>query len=189
MMLSGFSRRHGYPRCQEGPEPFPYCRVSAQGADFPAPLSAYALQPAIPSAGGGVTPASPRRSCRQCRNVHRLSICLAFRLIIRDRLTPGRLTSPGNPWPCGGGGSRPPYRYLCLHLLFLTLHRGSRLRLRRWTGMLPYRCQTTSRGFGAQLHTRLLSMPDPSTSELLRTLWMNGCFQANMLAVMGKRPR
>ena len=29
-------------------------------------------------------------------------------------------------------------------------------------------------------------MPDPSTSELLRTLWMNGCFQANMLAVMGK---
>ena len=126
MMLSGFSRRHGYPRCPEGPEPFRYCQVSAQGADFPAPLSAYALQPAIPSAGGGVTPASPRRSCRQCRNIHRLSICLAFRLIIRDRLTPGRLTSPGNPWPCGGGGSRPPYRYLCLHLLFRTLHPPSR---------------------------------------------------------------
>ena len=51
--------------------------------------------------------------------------------------------------------------------------------------MLPYRYYV-SRGFSAWLDTRLLSMPDPSTSELLRTLWMNGCFQANMLAVMGK---
>ena len=59
------------------------------------------------------------------------SICVAVRLIIRVRLTPGRLTSPGNPWSCGGGGSRPPYRYLCLHLLFQTLHGGSRLPLRR----------------------------------------------------------
>ena len=59
------------------------------------------------------------------------SICVAFRLIIRGRLTPGRLTSPGNPWSYGGGGSRSPYRYLCLHLLFRPLHRGSRLRLRR----------------------------------------------------------
>ena len=59
------------------------------------------------------------------------SICLAFRLIIRFRLTPGRLTSPGNPWSYGEGESHPLYRYLYLHLLFLTLHRGSRLRLRR----------------------------------------------------------
>ena len=59
------------------------------------------------------------------------SICLAFRLIIRLRLTPGRLTSPGNPWSYGGGESHPPYRYLCLHLLFQTLHGGSRLPLRR----------------------------------------------------------
>ena len=54
------------------------------------------------------------------------SICLAFRLIIRLRLTPGRLTSPGNPWSYGGGESHPPYRYLCLHLLFRTLHGRSR---------------------------------------------------------------
>ena len=32
-------------------------------------------------------------------------------------------------------------------------------------------------------YTRLLSMQGLSTSELLRTLWMNGCFQANILAV------
>ena len=54
------------------------------------------------------------------------SICLAIRLIIRIRLTPGRLTSPGNPWSCGERESHPLYRYLCLHLLFLTLHGRSR---------------------------------------------------------------
>ena len=53
-----------------------------------------------------------------------------------------------------------------------------------WNAPLPI--HKVSRGFSAWLDTRLLSMPDPSTSELLRTLWMNGCFQANMLAVMGK---
>ena len=38
-------------------------------------------------------------------------------------------------------------------------------------------------------YTRLLSTPRPSTSELLRTLRMNGCFQANILAVTGARLR
>ena len=46
------------------------------------------------------------------------SICIASRLIIRHRLTPGRTTLPGNPWSYGGGESHPPYRYLYLHLLF-----------------------------------------------------------------------
>lgn len=99
---------------------------SARGAGLPAPLGAYTLQPAIPSAGGGSTPASPRRTRGRCRNVDRPPVCIALRLIIRARLTPGRQTSPGNPWPCGGGGSHPPCRYLCLHLPFRTLHRGSR---------------------------------------------------------------
>ena len=35
-------------------------------------------------------------------------------------------------------------------------------------GMLPYRF--SSRGFGGVLHARSLSIPDRSTSELLRTL-------------------
>ena len=69
------------------------------------------------------------------------SICIAVRLIIRVRLTPGRLTSPGNPWSCGGGGSRPPYRYLYLHLLFRTLQSTSRYAFDAY-GMLPYRCAT-----------------------------------------------
>ena len=66
------------------------------------------------------------------------SICIALRLIIRVRLTPGRLTSPGNPWSCGGGESHPPYRYLCLHLLFQTLHGRSRGRFGAdWNAPLP----------------------------------------------------
>ena len=32
-------------------------------------------------------------------------------------------------------------------------------------------------------------MLDRSTSELLRTLYMNGCFQANILAVWAVKPR
>ena len=54
------------------------------------------------------------------------AIGLAFRLILRARLTPGRLTLPGKPWSCGGGASHPPYRYLYLHLPFPTLQSGSR---------------------------------------------------------------
>ena len=53
------------------------------------------------------------------------AIGFAIRLILRDRLTPGRLTSPGKPWSYGEGESHPLYRYLYLHLLFLTLHRPS----------------------------------------------------------------
>ena len=36
---------------------------------------------------------------------------------------------------------------------------------------------------GGRLHARLLSTPGRSTGELLRTPWMNGCFQANIPAV------
>ena len=54
------------------------------------------------------------------------SIGIASRLILRHRLTPGRLTSPGKPWSYGEGASHPLYRYLYLHLLFRTLHNGSR---------------------------------------------------------------
>ena len=58
--------------------------------------------------------------------------------IIRIRLTPGRLTSPGNPWSYGGKESHLPYRYLCLHLLFQTLHGRSRGRFGAdWNAPLP----------------------------------------------------
>ena len=66
------------------------------------------------------------------------SIGFAGRLILRVRLTRGRLTLPRKPWSCGEGASHPLYRYLYLHLLFPTLQNGSR-RAFKATGMLPYR--------------------------------------------------
>ncbi len=169
MKLSGFSRRHDYPRYPAGPKPFRYCQVRlgrwiCLPSSAPTPFNRLFRQPAeVPL---------PRPRVARMASAGMLtgsSICLAFRLIIRLRLTPGRLTSPGNPWSYGGGESHPPYRYLCLHLLFQTLHGGSRLPLRRGLECSPTDTNV-SRGFSAQLDTRLLSMPDPSTSELLRTL-------------------
>ena len=60
-MLSPFSREYAYPRCQVPPKGTPYFRVSAQPADLPAGLVAYALQRPIPSGRGGVTAPSGHR--------------------------------------------------------------------------------------------------------------------------------
>ena len=65
------------------------------------------------------------------------SIGLALRLILRTRLTPGRLALPGKPWSFGGGASHPPYRYLYLHLLFRALQHESSHAFAAH-GMLPY---------------------------------------------------
>ena len=126
MELSGFSRRHDYPRCPSGPESIWYCQVRlgrwiCLPSSAPTPFNRLFRQPAEVSL--------PRPRVARMASAGMLtgsSICLAFRLIIRLRLTPGRLTSPGNPWSYGGGESHPPYRYLCLHLLFRTLHGRSR---------------------------------------------------------------
>ena len=66
------------------------------------------------------------------------SIGLAIRLILRTRLTLGRLTLPRKPWSCGGGASHPPYRYLYPHLLFHTLQNTSRYAFNaEWNAPLP----------------------------------------------------
>ena len=97
------------------------------------------------------------------------SIGLALRLTLRTRLTLNRLTLFRKPGPFGEGASHPLYLYLYLHLLFHQLQRrSSRHLLRRWNAPLPI--LNVSRGFGNWFNTRLLSMPSPSTSELLRTL-------------------
>ena len=54
------------------------------------------------------------------------SIGIATRLILRTRLTLGRLALPRKPWSCGEGASHPLYRYLYLHLPFQTLQSASR---------------------------------------------------------------
>ena len=97
------------------------------------------------------------------------AIGLAFRLILRTRLTPGRLTLPGKPWSCGESASHTLYRYLYLHLLFQYLQQSSSDHLLRLLECSPTDVYT-SHGFGCGFNTRLLSTHGPSTSELLRTL-------------------
>ena len=123
--LSGFSGEYDYLRYRLVPGDSPYCRASAQGVDFPAPLNTYALQPPIPSGGGSVTAPSPRRMRQECRNINRPAIAIGVSLRLRTRLNRGRLASPRKPWPFGGGASHPPCRYLYLHLPFLTLQHAS----------------------------------------------------------------
>ena len=97
------------------------------------------------------------------------SIGDAVRLGLRSRLTLIRLALIRNPWSYGEGVSRPLYRYLYLHLLFHKLQQESSLTFNA-DGMLPYRYNNVSHGFGNRFNTRLLSTHGPSTSELLRTL-------------------
>ena len=77
------------------------------------------------------------------------AIGIAFRLILRTRLTPGRLTLPGKPWSCGEGASHPLYRYLYLHLLFHTLQSGSRHAFyAEWNAPLPIYLDSTASAAG-----------------------------------------
>ncbi len=151
------------------PEGFVYCQVRLGRRTFlppstPTPFNALFRQRAE------VSLLRPRIAMRGSNGILTVSaIGLAFRLILRSRLTQGRLTLPWKPWSFGESASHALYRYLYLHLLFRKLHRGSSPSFGA-AGMLPYRCRMTSRGFGNRFHTRLLSMHSPSTSELLRTL-------------------
>ena len=144
MKLSGFSRRHDYPRCPAGPKPVWYCQVRLKGW-ICLPLST--PTPFNPLFRQGAEVSLPRLHIARAASAGILtgsSICLAFRLIIRIRLTPGRLTSPGNPWSYGEGESHPLYRYLCLHLLFHTLQDNLRTPFDTY-GMLPYRYECIPR--------------------------------------------
>ena len=112
-----------------------------------------------------------------------MSIACPQRVLLRARLTLIRLALIRNPWSYGGRVSRPPYRYLYLHLLFRDLQRVSRLSFADYRNApLPIALMAIPR-LRHRTYARLLSMRDHSTSELLRTLQMNGCFQANILAV------
>ena len=66
------------------------------------------------------------------------SICFAFRLYIRPRLTLIRLTLIRKPWSFGVRVSRPHCRYLYLHLLFQTLQLSSPTTFNTvWNAPLP----------------------------------------------------
>ena len=169
LKLSGFSRERDYRRCCLAPGGAAYFRASARDAYFTTSLYAFALKPPFPSGGGRVTSPSPHRARVSSGILTASSIGIAFRLILRTRLTLNRLTLFRKPWSFGEGASHPLYRYLYLHLRFQFLQKGSSPHLRRhWNAPLPM--LYASRSFGNWFYTRLLSTPSSSTSELLRTL-------------------
>ena len=96
------------------------------------------------------------------------SIGIALRLILRSRLTLIRLALIRKPQSFGEEVSRFLYRYLYLHLLFHALQPGSSPTFDAH-GMLPYH-HLRDPLLRQMPYARLLSMPDSSTSELLRTL-------------------
>ena len=131
VLLSGFSREHDYLRYRSARR----LRV----------LSALGSEPGFAWIPPHLT--AFNALFRQCAGVSLLrlhfarmrsngmltvsAIGLAFRLILRTRLTPGRLTLPGKPWSYGEGASYPLWRYLYLHLLFHGLQQGSSPHLQR----------------------------------------------------------
>ena len=96
------------------------------------------------------------------------AIGIAVRLSLRTRLILIRLALIRKPWSFGGGVSRPPYRYSYLHLLFHAPQQGHPSSSTPH-GMLPYHVLRHPR-LRQIVYARLLSTPDRSTSELLRTL-------------------
>ena len=125
LQLSGFSREYA-PRGSPLGRGLAVLSGFSKAGGLPSRPCTYALQRALPSARTRFAPPSPPRSGSRCRNLDRLPIGLALRLILRTRLTLIRLALIRNPWSSGGRVSRPPSRYLCLHLLFHPLQHASR---------------------------------------------------------------
>ena len=108
------------------------------------------------------------------RNINLLSIGYAFQPHLRSRLSQGRSALPWRPWIFGHKDS---------HLVLAT-HSGI-LSSRQSTYPYGYassrlQCSSTNPvgfpSFGVVFQPRTFSAQDLSTSELLRTLLMCGCF-------------
>ena len=134
---------------RRGPEPLAYFQVRIRACTSPRPSAPTPLnllfrqQAAVPLPRHRVAPTDSNGILTVS------SIGIALRLILRHRLTPGRLTSPGKPWSYGEGESHPLYRYLYLHLLFRTLHAASRLRFNaERNAPLPILMDSTSSVYG-----------------------------------------
>ena len=134
--LSGFSRESGYLHYQRG-RSFAVLSAFSRSGGFSYRSYTYSLQRTIPSVRGSFTTPSPRRSHKKYGNINPLSIGIPFRVSLRSRLTLIRLALIRKPWSFGGRVSHPPYRYLCLHLLFRAVHRPFRFGFTH-SGMLPY---------------------------------------------------
>ena len=101
--------------------------------------SRYALQRAIPSARGRVTPRSLVSLHGKQRNLNRLAITSPLRVPLSPRLTLIRLTLFRKPWVFGVNISIfivVTYAYIFFSSRSSTAHAAPS----RLTGMLPYRC-------------------------------------------------
>ena len=112
---------------------------------------------------------------RQYRNFYRLSIIYAFRPRLRSRLTPGGRTFPGKPQTLDGEVSRLSLATYAGILSSIQSTAPYRYCFFPYT-MLLYQCTSTFLSFGSVFQPRTFSAQDLSTSELLRTLLMYGCF-------------
>ena len=91
-----------------------YCHVSDHS---------YALQPPIPSGGGGVTPRSHITLHYGYRNINRFVIGFPFRVRLRSRLTLVRLAFSRKPWVFG---ERVSTRFVVTHA-YIFFSRRSRI--------------------------------------------------------------
>ena len=126
-MLSGFSWEPDYHRYQIVPKNALYCPVSALRTYFPIRCLPTRFNALFRQCADVSLLRLRRRSCQGLGNIYPMAIGCALRLCLRSRLTLIRLALIRNPWSYGGRVSRPPYRYLSLHLLFRDLQQGSRL--------------------------------------------------------------
>ena len=132
--------------------------------------SPYVLQPSIPSDGGSVTPRSPPCLYSEYRNINRLSIRFASRLLLSSRLTLIRLTLFRKPGVFGVRIS------ILIIVTYAYIFFSRRSRTSRdcpfdadWNAPLP-RTLLRVLSFGGSLDARSSSTRHRSTSELLRTL-------------------
>ena len=152
-----FTPHHGFPL----PPGFAKVTGTPLAPGFPFPASAFLTCP-----HSSVIP--------QYRNLHLLSIGYDSRPRLRPRLTQSRSALLWKPWIFGHKDS---------HLILAT-HSGI---LSSMQSTAPYgtasshmQCSSTNPygflSFGGAFQPRTFSAQDLSTSELLRTLLMNGCF-------------
>ena len=81
----------------------------------------YDLKPRYPKLGSSISLRPSVAHCCKYGNIDPFSIRYVFRPLLRDRLTPGRLTLPGKPWVFGERVFHPFYRYSCQHNHFSTV--------------------------------------------------------------------
>ena len=115
-MFSGFSRQYGYLHYLIVPKNAQYYQVRICGR-ICLPASAPTLFNLLFRQKAAVSQPRHHVALTASNGILTVSsIGLALRLILRYRLTPGRLTSPGKPWSYGEGASHPlivTYTYIC----------------------------------------------------------------------------